>query len=319
MHPTVSVIIPNYNHAPYLRERIDSVLGQDFEDFEVILLDDCSNDHSREILERYRQHPKVSHIVFNDKNSGTTFAQWRKGLSLACGKYVWIAESDDYAEKDFLSTLVDALETNPEAVLAFSGSKIIDSLGNEIPGEDWDKFGRRLGTRATYTGKELTIRRLLRNNLIYNASMVVFRREAAPEITERYLNMRFCGDWLFWSQLARKGQAVEICRKLNNLRQHSNKVSASASKAGKTYTEGTEIVAEMAQWLDLTPLQRKVIAGRICKRLRKHPGLLSSEPALKTQLTRLAATRRLHPPLLSLLYEADKMLHFSRLPSQSRG
>ena len=50
-------------------------------------------------------------------------------------------------------------------------------------------------------------------------------------------------------------------------------------------------------------------------------GLAASfaEPALKTQLTRLAATRRLHPPLLSLLYEADKMLHFSRLPSQSRG
>lgn len=319
MHPTVSVIIPNYNHAPYLKERIESVTGQEYDDIEVILLDDCSGDNSREIIERYRSHPKVSQIVFNEKNSGTTFAQWKKGIELSRGKYIWIAESDDYAEKDFLSTLVNLLEENPRAVMAFSGSKMIDSLGNHIPGADWDKYGKRAGSTEFYTGRELTLRKLLRNNLIYNASMVVFRRDAAPEITECYLKMRFCGDWLFWSQLARKGDAIEVCRKLNYFRQHPQKVSASASKAGKTYTEGTQIVAEMADWLDLSPIQRKVIAGRICKRLRKYPGLLDTAPYLKNELTRLAGSDTLHPPLLSLIYETDKLFHFSHLPSQTRG
>lgn len=79
MHPTVSVIIPNYNHAPYLKERIESVTGQEYDDIEVILLDDCSGDNSREIIERYRSHPKVSQVIFNEKNSGTTFAQWKRG------------------------------------------------------------------------------------------------------------------------------------------------------------------------------------------------------------------------------------------------
>ncbi len=319
MHPAVSVIIPNYNHAPYLRERIDSVINQDFDDMEVILLDDCSTDNSRDILNQYASHPKVSRVVFNEKNSGTTFAQWKKGLALARGEYVWIAESDDYASPDFLSTLVGLLESHPGAVMAFSGSNIIDSLGNPIPGEDWDKFGRRLGSTATYSGKELTFGKLLRNNLIYNASMVVFRREAAPEITSRHLEMKFCGDWLFWSQLAHEGDAIEVCRKLNNFRQHPRKVSASASKEGKTYTEGMGIVAEMADWLDLSPLQRKVIAGRICKRLKKYPGLLESDPGLKEGLAKIAATPTLHPPLLSLLYEIDKLLHISHLPPQKRG
>ena len=60
MSPTVSVIIPNYNHAPYLKERIDSVLNQTYQDFEVIILDDCSPDNSVEVIEQYRSNPHVS-------------------------------------------------------------------------------------------------------------------------------------------------------------------------------------------------------------------------------------------------------------------
>lgn len=68
-----SVIIPNYNHAPYLHERIDSVLNQTFKDFEVILLDDKSQDDSCCILRSYENNPHVSHIVLNEQNSGSTF------------------------------------------------------------------------------------------------------------------------------------------------------------------------------------------------------------------------------------------------------
>lgn len=68
----VSVIVPNYNHAPFLRERIDSILAQSYTDFELILLDDCSTDNSRDILNSYRDNPHVSHIIFNEKNSGST-------------------------------------------------------------------------------------------------------------------------------------------------------------------------------------------------------------------------------------------------------
>ena len=69
----VSVIVPNYQHAPYLRERIDSILNQTYQDFEVILLDDCSKDESRDILLSYQDHPKVSHVVLNEENTGNTF------------------------------------------------------------------------------------------------------------------------------------------------------------------------------------------------------------------------------------------------------
>ena len=97
----VSVIIPNYRHALYLKERIDSVLEQTYRDFEVIILDDCSPDDSREIIETYRTREKIAHIVYNERNSGSTFMQWQKGFDLAQGEYIWIAESDDFADPGF--------------------------------------------------------------------------------------------------------------------------------------------------------------------------------------------------------------------------
>src|SRR5580698_2020180 len=116
--PTVSVIIPNYNHARFLRRRIDSVLSQTFQDFEVILLDDCSTDESRSILALYSADPRVR-IEFNETNSGSTFKQWNKGVRLARGKYVWIAESDDYADARLLERLVAVLDNQPEATFAY--------------------------------------------------------------------------------------------------------------------------------------------------------------------------------------------------------
>ena len=105
MNPKVSVIVPNYNHASYLKQRIDSILNQTFQDFEVIILDDCSTDNSLEVLSHYKNHNKVSHCVFNDTNSGSTFKQWDKGIQLAKGEWIWIAESDDWAEPEFLETI----------------------------------------------------------------------------------------------------------------------------------------------------------------------------------------------------------------------
>src|ERR1700675_4790198 len=107
--PKVSVIIPNYNHARFLRQRMESVLGQTFQDFEVILLDDCSTDESQSILREYAADPRVR-LEFNEKNSGSTFKQWNKGVRLVRGKYVWMAESDDYAEPQFLEKVVARLD-----------------------------------------------------------------------------------------------------------------------------------------------------------------------------------------------------------------
>ena len=106
----ISVIIPNYNHNNYLKQRIDTVLNQTYQDFEIILLDDESKDDSKYVLELYKDHPKVSHYIINETNSGSPFGMWQKGFDLAKGDIIWIAESDDWAESNFLETLVPKFE-----------------------------------------------------------------------------------------------------------------------------------------------------------------------------------------------------------------
>lgn len=125
-NPFFSVIIPNYNHAPFLRERIDSVLNQTFEDFEVILLDDKSKDDSCGILQSYASNPHVVHMVLNEENSGSTFKQWHKGFDLSKGKYIWIAESDDFANLHFLQKAFEIIEKENDVVLAYFKSNIVN-------------------------------------------------------------------------------------------------------------------------------------------------------------------------------------------------
>lgn len=117
--PTVSIIVPNYNYAGYLRTRIESILAQTYQDFELILLDDASTDNSAEILEYYRNCDKVTICDINAKNTGSPFLQWKKGVTLSQGKYIWIAESDDFADEHFLETAVELLDAYPDAALCF--------------------------------------------------------------------------------------------------------------------------------------------------------------------------------------------------------
>jgi len=130
--PEVSVIIPNYNHARFLKDRIDSVLKQTFQDFELIILDDLSPDNSRDIINSYADHPRVTHIVLNTENSKNTFKQWEKGIALASGKYIWLAESDDKAEPDLLASLMKGFHDNEAVTVSFCESYWIDPDNEEV-------------------------------------------------------------------------------------------------------------------------------------------------------------------------------------------
>lgn len=228
--PAVSVIVPNYNHARFLGERIDSILGQTFQDFEVILLDDCSTDDSVSVLKAYSQHPQVRHVIVNERNTGSACKQWDRGIRLAAGEFIWIAESDDLAEPRLLEVLVGLLRRNPEAVLAYTKSTFIDEHGMPLPDPGVGAMNVDGASCKDFTisAQDMLMRHLRHFNAIPNASAVIFRRCAALA-TEMPAGYRFCGDWLFWARLLARGDVAYTAEPLNYFRCHTNTTRAAGS------------------------------------------------------------------------------------------
>lgn len=243
--PEISVILPNYNHAPFLKQRIDSILHQTFQDFELIILDDCSTDNSREIIELYRNHPKVSHIIYNSINSSSTFIQWNKGFKLAKGEYIWIAESDDYADITFLEKLTKAVAENKNTAIAYSTSYFVNEKGeitrNGLRSEPYLKAKARGKLYKIYNGVGYIKKHLIDNNDIYNASSAIFKKSFLSSISQEYMNYKSCGDNLFWIELAAQGKVMYYYENLNYFRQHNSKVTPKSLSGGLLFEEELKI------------------------------------------------------------------------------
>ena len=223
MKQIVSIIIPNYNHKPYLQQRLDSVFNQTYQKVEVILLDDASTDGSADLLNSYKNHPNVTHVVLNTVNSGSPFKQWQKGFALAKGEYIWIAESDDYCDFDFLETCLKRL--NNDVGIVYVQSVDVDSNGKQLsPRINYTASFKPNIWKDNFTmkGTDFIENYLLVKNVIPNASAVVFKRELVNSkyFNDNLLKMKMCGDWFFWLQLVNKTNIVFINKSLNYFRNH---------------------------------------------------------------------------------------------------
>ncbi len=113
--PQVSVVIPAYNACKYIAETLDSALNQTSHSFEIIVVDDGSTDGTHAVVEKYRDRGVV---LLRQSNAGPPAAR-NRALSVARGKYVALLDSDDLWEPDYLQTMVNFLDLNPEVSIAF--------------------------------------------------------------------------------------------------------------------------------------------------------------------------------------------------------
>lgn len=281
----VSVIIPNYNYARFLQQRIESVLAQTYTDYEIILLDDASTDDSVSILNHYKTNSRVAHLEINSVNTGSPFAQWQKGISLSRGKYIWIAESDDAADSPFLEKAVSVLNQYPHASFCFLGSHCIDEKGNELS-TDFDRWTskqlRRPYNLGVFDGEDYIKHNLYWRNYIYNASGVVFRKQCFEQIKDlSCFSMRYSGDWLFWIEMARQGAVLEVYEKMNKFRLHNVSTTKKAQKTGEGVREDIYIINRIEQFLPNIGKQRKVVRhGSFYKEIKR----LKVSAAIKEEL-----------------------------------
>ncbi len=234
MHPLVSVIIPNYNHARFLNERIESILCQTYKNYELIILDDKSTDNSVDIIQQYANNKHVTHVVINEENSGSPFIQWQKGIDLAKGELIWIAESDDACDQNILETLVKEFEQDPNCVLAFCMSIKINTDGMKI-GEEGLNYSLHIN------GNQFIKEYLSRQNYISNASSAIFKKNMLSSIDQSFTNYRGCGDWLLWIEIAHCGNIAYVNAPLNYFRIHQSNTTIEQAFSGKNEIEGVKV------------------------------------------------------------------------------
>ncbi|MGB0178216.1 MAG: glycosyltransferase family 2 protein [Owenweeksia sp.] len=252
--PRISVIIPNYNHAPFLEERIESVLNQTYQDIEIILLDDKSTDNSVSILERYSERDPRITFYPNTENSGSPFAQWNKGVELARGEILWIAESDDSCEPGFLEELITILDKNPEVGIAYCQSDLVDEDGKLI-----NNYLKNLefiyGTshwRQDFVrkGEEVCREWMLFHNPIPNASGCLIRKEAYLEAGGADPVMRLNGDWFLYTKILCQWDLGFTAKTLNYFRVHQHTQRARTRTTYKVYEEIIEINSFIVKHID---------------------------------------------------------------------
>jgi glycosyltransferase involved in cell wall biosynthesis len=257
--PHVTVIVPNYNHAPYLRQRLDSVYAQDYPAFDVILMDDCSSDDSRTILADYAaRHADRTTLLLNDTNSGGAFFQWEKGIRAAKGDLIWIAESDDWADPDFLSRLVPFFR-NEAVMLAYGRTHFMDAKGEDAV---WsmDYYLADLGADRWHhpwvaPAPKVVAEALGLRNIIPNVSSAVFRRPDSLDAlgAARWRGMRTCGDWMFYLNLIRGGLLAYSPAARNYYRQHAQNTSVRSHVEDRYWREHETVATEVASLYRVDP------------------------------------------------------------------
>jgi hypothetical protein len=241
--PTVSAIVPNYNHARYLDERIGSILNQRVPPAEVIVLDDSSTDDSLAVLDRWKRvSPLPFTIVRNNQASGSTFRQWARGLELAAGALVWFAESDDASSPDFLERLIPYF-ADDQLSFAYTESRVVGAES------EWLADSYRFYTDSISPTKWVSAyveegrceidQALCIKNTIPNASAVLFRRSVLARHIQSATAFRYCGDW--WAYLC--------CLKDGRIAYHPEALNIHRRRAGSVTAMGETGVAMLEEAL----------------------------------------------------------------------
>ena len=230
----ISVVLPNYNYARYLPERLENILQQTYPIYELILLDDASTDASRDILDEYElRRPDLIVKSYNEVNSGSVSLQWHRGIERSTGELVWIAEADDLAEHDFLETLIAAF-ADPSVVLAYCQSRQIDAEG-VILAPDYLAYTQDIDdnkwlTDYVVSGIDEIKTALAVKNTIPNVSATLFRHRDITPILKEMAQYKIAGDWIFYIWLLQQGNLAYFSKVGNCHRRHGDSLLHSGKK-----------------------------------------------------------------------------------------
>lgn len=260
--PRISVIVPSYNYARFLPQRLASLLNQQLPVWEILFLDDGSADGSVAVAEELLRDCGVNYrIIVNPENSGCVFSQWQKGVSEARGELVWIAEADDWSGAAFTRVAAGAVR-DERVVVSYTQSSQVSAEGEilcphylgyvaDIDRERWRRPFLHDGLKELAEGLSV-------KNTVPNVSGVLFRRKALAAVLteniEEIRSYRVAGDWCVYAHLAGLGKIAFDPRPLNYHRRHAQSVTISRF----TQAEWEEIRRMQARIRSMTEVSSRI-------------------------------------------------------------
>ncbi len=214
--PLLSVCIPTYNGARYVAETISSVLDQSFADFELILVDDCSSDSTKEILKSFDDE-RIKYFE-NHERLGLV-ENWNRCIELASGEYICIFHHDDLMLQQNLEQKMGILSNNPKVGFVYSDVMIIDGRGN-ILYENW-YFKTDCAEDCIVSGLDFFEHLLIGSNIVCCPG-VVARKECYEKVGSFDVRLPFTADWEMWLRIAQSFDIAYLTQRLIKYREHQN-------------------------------------------------------------------------------------------------
>lgn len=209
----VSVIVPCFNHARFLDDSINGILGQHHADLELNIVDDCSTDNSWEIIQTWANRDSRVKALRHEKNGGLSRSR-NDALRAATGEFIAFCDSDDVWEPEKLKTELSMLQDNPACGIIYSDASIIDDQGQPTG----KRFSDLFPVPAPASGWLFS--ELAKRNFI-NIQSVVIRKECVERVGNFDENIEWVQDWWYWIQLSRHFQFLYCKSPLGRYRVHS--------------------------------------------------------------------------------------------------
>jgi glycosyltransferase involved in cell wall biosynthesis len=268
--PRVSVILPNYNYARYLKERVRSILSQTAGDFEFIYLDDASKDESDLVMQGFGGDPRLKMRLFNE-NSGKVYQRWNDGAAMATGDWLWFAGADDTAHPRFLETLLALADAHPSAGLLHCRMMTIDSLGRLI-GLKWNaipELAAHMDKDYFAAGYEDAVR-MTEGCFVSSASAALLRRDVFERAGGFDTRLWQAADWALYMAMLQHCDAAFSVQPLVCYREHQKTVSKTTRPLVRTLEDAC-CLARAYRWISAdprcTPAMREVTLRRVKSRL----------------------------------------------------
>jgi len=232
----LSIIIPVYNADNYLGRTLDSILAQSFQDYEIILIDDCSTDGSGHIMESYRTD-RIE-CLYSEKNTGGPSAPRNRGVTKAKGKYILFFDSDDVMLPGKLDAIFDALESNPDIGLVCTNFQSINEAGNLLNDNYLREYTRfrtkfiQVDDGAFRLNKRDAYAELLNANFV-GTSSVAIPRKVFVELGGFNTTLTNSEDYHLWLRISDKYDFVFLDNPYHQYRIHQDSISFRGGESAK--------------------------------------------------------------------------------------